>query len=168
MLLEGPWLDPNASLPLRCADRIALQGEGFAHLGRMDSVVKVGGRRVDLSEIESRLRRVPGVTDARVLAQPTPTIRGLDLWAAVEAEGVTAAQLKQALAPHLDPVTRPRRFRIVPRFPRTAAGKLTQRNLMTLFDRPADSPDAAHAETGSCSPSDAAATQAGRRPQHGL
>ena len=68
LCVDAPWLPPGLPRPLRTADRAEAAGQGFRHLGREDAVTKVAGRRVDLGDVESCLRAVPGVLDARVLA----------------------------------------------------------------------------------------------------
>lgn len=138
LLVDSPWLDPNSERPWRTADRVELVGAGFRHLGRSDAVVKVGGRRIDLGELETRLKAQAGVRDARVLAVESEGLRGLALWAVVELrEGaqVEVAALRRALAAHVDPVALPRRFRLVERLPRGETGKVTRAALLALFDR---------------------------------
>ncbi|WP_369216743.1 amino acid adenylation domain-containing protein [Streptomyces flavofungini] len=56
----------------RTGDRVRREHGGLTHLGRLDNQVKVRGYRVELGEIESALRRHPGITDAVVLAVPGP------------------------------------------------------------------------------------------------
>ena len=136
LAVSSPWSarEPNARVVT--ADRVKFGEAGFELLGRADHVVKVGGRRVDLGDIESQLRSVPGVRDARVLARESTSLRGLELCAVVEAPAldVTVDALKKELVKHVDPVAMPRRYRIVRELPRTAAGKVTQRALLGLFD----------------------------------
>jgi acyl-coenzyme A synthetase/AMP-(fatty) acid ligase len=57
---EGAWL---------CTDDAAepVGGEGFRLLGRLDHVVKVGGKRFSTVEVEQALRTMPGVAEAAVL-----------------------------------------------------------------------------------------------------
>jgi 4-coumarate--CoA ligase (photoactive yellow protein activation family) len=133
--VDAPWLPADMPRPMPTQDRVELVPGGFLHLGRVDHVVKVGGRRVDLGDVEARLRALPGVRDARVLARADSGARGTELLAVVEGEGLDARALKRQLAAHLDPVTLPRRFRFVHALPRTAAGKVSQAELLALFDR---------------------------------
>ena len=133
--VDAPWLSPSAPRPVLTADRVALEGPGFRHLGRSDTVVKVGGRRIDLGEIETRLTRIEGVREARVLAIESPRMRGIELVAVVASQlPLTAASLRRELAAHVDPVALPRRFRVVPALPRTATGKLLRADLLALFE----------------------------------
>lgn len=148
---DGAWsalpgveieIDPEARLWVRapwCArqrtqDRVEPAPDGFRHLGRSDAVVKIGGRRIDLGEVEARLKQHPGVRDARVLAVQSKSVRGVELWAVVEAERVDLAGLREDLRAHIDPVALPRRFRVVASLPRSPTGKLVRGELLSLFD----------------------------------
>jgi acyl-coenzyme A synthetase/AMP-(fatty) acid ligase len=132
----SPWSAKEPGARVITPDRAKFVDVGFELLGRADHVVKVGGRRVDLGDIESHLRSVPGVRDAKVLARESTSLRGLELCAVAEAPAldVTVDTLKKELAKHVDPVALPRRYRIVRELPRTPAGKVTQRVLLGLFD----------------------------------
>lgn len=134
--VRSPWASARPEAWVLTADRVELlEAKGaFRHLGRVDAVVKVGGRRVDLGELEARLCAVPGVREARVLATEAPSLRGTELWAVVESDGVEVDALRAALAEHVDPVVMPRRFRVVPRLPRGPSGKVTRAALLSLFE----------------------------------
>lgn len=134
--VRSPWASAEDK-SVRTADRVELREGGFAHLGRTDSVVKVGGKRVDLREVEQRLCAIPGVTDARVLEAGTPSLRGLELWAVVECaepEKLSVQGIKETLSAHLESVVMPRRFRLVSALPRGASGKVTRADLLALFE----------------------------------
>lgn len=132
--VDSPWLAPHGERPVPTADRVALFGTGFRHLGRSDAVVKVAGRRIDLGDVEARLKAQPGVRDARVLAVPSGGVRGLQLYAVVEADDLDPRALRAALATDIDPVAVPRRLRVVHRLPVSEAGKVTRSALLALFD----------------------------------
>ncbi len=134
LCVDSPWLPARLARPMRTEDSIALVPGGFQHLGRLDRVAKVGGRRVDLRELEIKLRRVSGVRDARVIADPGDAARGMTLLAVIEADGVSVEDLRQSLISTVDPVAIPRRFRVVSALPQNAMGKVTQRALLDLFD----------------------------------
>jgi 3-hydroxymyristoyl/3-hydroxydecanoyl-(acyl carrier protein) dehydratase len=139
LVVHSAWAAPQPDQPVRTSYRVELRGPdgAFAHLGRVDSVVKVAGRRVDLRELELRLLAVPGVSDARVIEAGAPSLRGAELWAVVECHPqaqLSPAQLKQHLSRHLDPVVMPRRFRLVPELPRGGSGKVTRAALLALFE----------------------------------
>ncbi len=50
-------------------DRVENSGDNcFTHLGRADGIIKVAGKRVDLREIENKLKQIPGVADVIVIS----------------------------------------------------------------------------------------------------
>jgi acyl-coenzyme A synthetase/AMP-(fatty) acid ligase len=137
LVVRSDWASPTPGQPVRTADRVRLERAGFVHLGRVDHVIKVAGRRVDLRELELRLAALPGVSEARVIEAGGPSLRGAELWAVVECpDGAerTPAELKRALLAHVDPVVVPRRFRVVRALPRAASGKVTRAALLALFE----------------------------------
>jgi acyl-coenzyme A synthetase/AMP-(fatty) acid ligase len=134
LTVASPWLARDGPHPLITQDRVVLEARGFRHLGRADTVVKVGARRVDLLEIEAHLRGVPGVTGAVVLARPAQGALGTEILAVVEtsAAGVTRDDLRRHLSGRLDVL--PWRLRVVPQLPYTETGKLERQTLLGLFD----------------------------------
>lgn len=132
--VDSPWLSPDAARPLCTSDRVELDEGGFRHLGRSDAVVKVGGRRIDLGELETRLKQCEGVRDARVLAVESRGVRGVELLAVLEGTGIDLGALRGELSKHIDPVAVPRRFRVVDALPRSETGKLARSALLALFD----------------------------------
>ena len=104
----------------------ARDGGRFELLGRADGVVKIGGSRVAVAEIERLLREIPGVADAAVVAVDTPPPRRHELWAAVVAPALSVAALRSALLRRLEPIAMPRRFRLVAALPREDNGKLVK------------------------------------------
>ena len=96
-------------------------GKRFALLGRADGIVKVGGKRVDLLEVEQKLRSLDGVTDAHVLAVDSPG-RGADLVALVVSP-LSEETLRDELANLLEAHALPRRFLHTSSIPTTPAGK---------------------------------------------
>lgn len=142
--VKSPWSGSVAGHWVETSDRVRLVTGGFEHAGRADNVVKVGGRRVDLRDLELQLERVPGVQEARVIAVTHQgAARDLALWAVVAGTGLRIESLRSALAERFNPVTWPRRFRFVDRLPRADTGKVTRASLLALFDEPAasDAPD---------------------------
>lgn len=135
LVVRSPWLSRESGGELPTGDRARALGDGgFEHLGRADEVVKLGGRRIALGEVEARLRELEGVRDARVIAREVKGVRGQELLAVVEAEGWTPAELRRTLCQRLDAATVPRRYRIVEALPRTAMGKVSRQALEALFD----------------------------------
>ena len=129
MQVQSPFL----LQPLRTSDQIRLENQGFSHLGRMDDLVKIGGTRVHLADMEARLRGLPGVRDAVVRALATDGLRGQTLAAVVATTTWTSAQLLEKLAESFAPTTLPRRLVVVAELPRDAQGKLSQEQFRTLL-----------------------------------
>jgi acyl-coenzyme A synthetase/AMP-(fatty) acid ligase len=110
LLLDSPFLDACADRPFPCADRIELAADGaFRHLGRVDDVVKVAGKRLALSDLERMLRAIEGVRDAAALAVSTDAARGTEVWAVVAGQGLAQSAIREALLQQLDPVLLPTR-----------------------------------------------------------
>jgi 4-coumarate--CoA ligase (photoactive yellow protein activation family) len=140
MIVRSPFVaaevGPSVEDPPRhrSADRITAHADGtFELLGRTDGIVKIGGTRVSVAEIEQRLRAAPGVGDAAVLSVAVGGARGHELWAVVAPASVDVAALRDALARHVDAVAIPRRFRAVEALPREENGKLARARLTELF-----------------------------------
>jgi acyl-coenzyme A synthetase/AMP-(fatty) acid ligase len=134
LLIDSPFVHPGLPRPWRGADRIEMTSGGrFRHLGRADAILKVGGTRVSLAEIEVRLRALEGVEDAAVIALPQDGPRGHEICAAIVAPGLTAADLRSGLLRWFDPIALPRRLRLVAALPREQNGKLQRASLVSLF-----------------------------------
>lgn len=134
MLLDSPWLAPSDPRPFAGSDRVEVLADGrFLHQGRADGVLKIGGVRVSLAEVEHRLLEIEGVRDAGVLGVPVEGPRGHEIHAAVVAPGLDAEAIRAALRGWLAPVAMPRRLKLVDALPRTESGKLRRKDLAALF-----------------------------------
>jgi acyl-coenzyme A synthetase/AMP-(fatty) acid ligase/3-hydroxymyristoyl/3-hydroxydecanoyl-(acyl carrier protein) dehydratase len=140
LLVDSPFLPPEGQRPWRTADRVELLEDlgvgGFRHLGRIDGVVKVGGKRVALAEIERRLLEIPGVEDAAATVISVEGARGQEIVALVVAPGLSPELLRAELRRWLDPVVVPRRLRLLDALPREANGKLPRKRLLEALERP--------------------------------
>lgn len=96
----------------RSGDLVRADPEGLVFVGRADDQVKLGGRRIELGEVDAALRALPGVTGAaaavrtaggghQVLVGYIVTVPGFD---AGEARELLTASLPAALVPRLAPV----------------------------------------------------------------
>nr|WP_174843995.1 Pls/PosA family non-ribosomal peptide synthetase [Cryobacterium sinapicolor] len=56
----------------RSGDLVRFEPEGLVFVGRADDQVKLGGRRIELGEVEAALRALPGVAGAAAVVQRTP------------------------------------------------------------------------------------------------
>ncbi len=101
-------------------------------LGRTDRAVKVSGRRVDLAEIESALRSVPGVADAFAHMGAGPSA----VLAAAAATALSGAEVRALLRQRIAPWKVPARIVPLASFPVTARGKTDARRLRQLLSAP--------------------------------
>ncbi|HWO19831.1 MAG TPA: AMP-binding protein [Kofleriaceae bacterium] len=112
----------------RTGDRVEAHGGALAFVGRVDRQTKLGGRRVELAEIEAVLRRAPGVRDAAALVRPVVPggrarlVAFVEL-AAGEGEDAAIAAARAFLREAAPPWMVPARMVAGP-LPRTATGKI--------------------------------------------
>jgi acyl-coenzyme A synthetase/AMP-(fatty) acid ligase len=116
------------------ADRAEPCGaDSFTLLGRADDIVKVGGRRVDLSEICDKLKTLSGVRDAVVFAMHARTGRGSDI-AALIAGTADAAAIRAGLVQICEPYAIPRHIKIVDAIPVLPTGKHDREKIEKFFE----------------------------------
>lgn len=116
----GAWLMP---------DRVACDKQGRVTLkGRRGATVKIAGRRVNLAEVENRLRRLEGVRDAWVAVSDA---REPVLGAAVATER-SALELRAALLADTAAWKIPKKIVVVALLPITARGKTDTRALQAM------------------------------------
>ncbi|MEQ8152477.1 MAG: class I adenylate-forming enzyme family protein, partial [Smithellaceae bacterium] len=104
----------------------------FVLLGRADGVIKVAGKRVDLQDVQDKIKTLPMVNDAVVIALPAEKGRE-NIIAAVVAGDLTEAHLKKLLREMLEPYAVPRLVKIVAQITRAATGKVDRRRIEQLF-----------------------------------
>ncbi|NKY30160.1 non-ribosomal peptide synthetase [Nocardia gamkensis] len=112
-----------------------LAGGNLAYLGRADDQVKIRGYRVEIGEVETALRTLPGIAAAAA----TVVRRGdaVTLVGFVVCEPGRAAEpvsLRSALADRLPAYMIPARLVALPRLPVNANGKLDVRELAVLAE----------------------------------
>jgi acyl-coenzyme A synthetase/AMP-(fatty) acid ligase len=118
----------------RTADMAEMQADGrFVLLGRSDGIVKVGGQRVSLPAVEKALAALPGVTDAVVLALPSPSSRGQEI-VALAASTRSADEVLRELREKLPSPSWPRRLRTAPAIPTTPSGKCDRPAILRLLE----------------------------------
>jgi len=137
--VTSPFVSDEFAGDYLTADRVTLQDAGqFQLLGRTDTIIKIAGKRVSLTNIETTINTLPGVAEAAVIAVPAKgLVRDIAIWAAVVASGeqpLSPRQLQSALRHKLEGIEVPRRILVVDRLPRTSSGKLPQSALTRLFD----------------------------------
>jgi acyl-coenzyme A synthetase/AMP-(fatty) acid ligase len=127
LAVSSPFLSPDLTLTpdghFVTGDRAGpAEGGRFHLLGRADGVVKVGGKRVVLDEVKTKIASLDGVLDALVLSLPAPDGRENQIVALVEGNG-EEKNLRRAIGEILEPHAVPRQVRIVSRLPLTPMGK---------------------------------------------
>ncbi|MGV3628197.1 MAG: AMP-binding protein [Betaproteobacteria bacterium] len=104
----------------------------FVLLGRNSDMVKIGGKRAMLPELNAILCALPGVFEA-ALVQPEDGDRLVAL--VVADAGLDAHQIRDALVQRFDPAFLPRPVWLVDRLPRNDNGKLPRQALLDLITR---------------------------------
>ncbi len=110
----------------------ATPGNRFELLGRVDGIVKVGGRRVDLEAVRECLKRQPGITDALAISLSVDMGRENLVVAVVEGHSETV-DLTSLRLDDLETFARPRCIKVVEKIPLTAAGKYDRKRIEALF-----------------------------------
>jgi acyl-coenzyme A synthetase/AMP-(fatty) acid ligase len=136
LLVKSPFISP--ALPLNdkgyylTGDRACLSEEGFELLGRVDSVVKVGGNRVELDAVEQKLRSIKAVKDIFIFQVNAKQGRDNEVAAVVESS-LDAKELKKLFRKILSPVEMPRHILKVDAIPVTPAGKKDRQAALGLL-----------------------------------
>ena len=87
----------------RSGDLVQYEEAGLLFLGRADDQVKVGGRRIELGEIDSALLALPGVTGAAAAVRRTGSGNALLIgYVAADDTFDTAAALADHATKYLD------------------------------------------------------------------
>lgn len=114
-------------------DRVEKDGtSSFKLLGRVDGIVKVGGKRVDLGDVEEKIRSIEGVKACIVIALDARSGKDAEIAAVVEGS-VTDEQLRERLRKLLEPSALPRKIKIVDKVPTMSTGKIDRKKIQKLF-----------------------------------
>lgn len=123
--------DPFAAAPgarmYRTGDMVRRQADGLEFLGRVDRQVKIRGFRVELTEVESVLASLPGVTDAAVVMQREGS--GARRMAAYVTGTASAPDIRRQLMAMLSDYSIPALITVVDALPLTANGKVDRAEL---------------------------------------
>ncbi|WP_445369316.1 AMP-binding protein [Methylomonas sp. BW4-1] len=115
-----------ARVPLQ--DTVQIQADGcFTVLGRDQDMVKIGGKRASLTELNRRLQDIDGVDDGVCFIQDNGRL------AAVVISRLDNQAIRLGLQPYLDEVFLPRKIHFVTKIPRNATGKLAKFELEKLL-----------------------------------
>ncbi|MGV9740121.1 amino acid adenylation domain-containing protein [Nocardia farcinica] len=140
----GVTADRFVADPLRPGARMYRTGDlvrrlphgGFAYLGRADDQVKIRGYRIEIGEIETALRRLPGVRTAAVTV--VRRAGGASLVGFVVGDTASAGEaprLRATLAQRLPAYMVPARIVVLDQLPVNANGKLDGHRLTALGEQ---------------------------------
>lgn len=121
------FVERSGEREYRTGDLVRWGADGrLRFLGRTDRQVKIAGHRVELADVESRIRERDGVLDAVVF------LNADRLYAAVKADVGALAEIRAAVEPELASYERPQRWFTVDEFPLDRNGKVDLRALGSL------------------------------------
>jgi acyl-CoA synthetase (AMP-forming)/AMP-acid ligase II len=138
-LMDSYFDDPEATVAafddgwFRTGDLGALDEEGyFSIVGRKKEILRTGGESVSPSEVESVLRRAPGVEEIAIVGLPDPDWGEVLCAAVVPKAGatVTLRELQAYCEGKLAGFKKPRRIALMEELPRTAATSQVQRTML--------------------------------------
>lgn len=125
--VSSPSVSVAANAPggfYRLGDLVEAADGGFTLKGRADDVVKIGGRRISLDEIQGVVESCPGVDRAAVLARPVRGVNRIVSCVVSRKGGVTPAGIKAHVRARLADHKVPRAVVLLERIPTTPAGKV--------------------------------------------
>ncbi|WP_242910004.1 Pls/PosA family non-ribosomal peptide synthetase [Actinomadura terrae] len=107
----------------RSGDLVVADPAGLVFAGRADDQVKLGGRRIELGEVDAALQALPGVTGAAAAVRATPTGHQLLVGYLVTGEGFDGAAARERLRDAL-PASLVPRLATVGTLPTRTSGKV--------------------------------------------
>ena len=115
----------------RSGDAVSLDAAGnILFHGRIDDQVKVRGFRVELGEIESRIRAEPGINQAAVVLRADDGVDRLVAFLVPERGAeVDRAVLRRALSEQMPPYMVPAHYEVAETLPRLTSGKVDRKAL---------------------------------------
>ncbi|MBE9515490.1 MAG: acyl-CoA synthetase [Proteobacteria bacterium] len=125
--------------PMLLADNVEIANDRqFQLFGRNADLVKVGGKRISIGDLNQKLLSVDGVEDGAYFL-PDAGVDGREprLTAFVVAPDMSREQLMAALREKIDAVFLPRPLYMVQNLPRNDTGKLPRNNLISLHQQQA-------------------------------
>lgn len=136
--LNSPLL--SSDKPFLLDDKLSFtQADQFELLGRIDKIIKIGEKRISITDIENRLRQFDFIYDAAVI--PIQRNNRTYLGAVIETlppiEKLTQQQIsiwRQELKKFIDPIAIPRFWRQVTKIPLNNQSKRCWSQLQELFN----------------------------------
>ncbi|GCB44752.1 non-ribosomal peptide synthetase [Streptomyces sp. NL15-2K] len=96
--------------------------------GRRDHQIKRRGHRIELPEIESVVREIPGVRSCAAVWRPDVSVHG-EIWLFVVTDGVPSDQVRRAVGSVLQASALPDRIELVDALPENGRGKIDREAL---------------------------------------
>lgn len=119
--------------PIPLADLMDIRDpETFSIRGRISDMVKVGGKRAALGDLNHHLNEAPGVVDGVYFAPDGLDENNVRLVAFVVAPSVSSETIMAHLRKWIDPVFMPRPLYRVESLPRSETGKIPRTDLVRL------------------------------------
>jgi acyl-coenzyme A synthetase/AMP-(fatty) acid ligase len=100
----------------------------------VDDIVKIGGKRVDLAAVQSKIKLIPGVRDAVVVSLPTGKGRQNEL-AALVATHLDVLQLRRQIAAVSESYAVPKRIIVIEEIPVTSTGKYDRTGIERILTK---------------------------------
>jgi acyl-coenzyme A synthetase/AMP-(fatty) acid ligase len=127
------YLDsPHLQAPALLHDTFKVEADGrFAVLGRHSDMVKIGGKRASLTELNRRLKDIAGVEDGFFFVQVGAFSE--DRLAAVVVSQLDKQCIWERLQANVDKIFLPRNVYSVATIPRNEAGKLAKAEMEKLL-----------------------------------
>jgi acyl-coenzyme A synthetase/AMP-(fatty) acid ligase len=123
---------PHLQAPVQLQDAFRVEADGrFAVLGRDIDMVKIGGKRASLAELNRRLKDIAGVEDGFCFVQKGGPSEGR--LAAMVVSRLDKQCILEGLQPYVDNVFLPRKIYFVATIPRNEAGKLPKAEMEKLL-----------------------------------
>lgn len=129
VLKPGPWGNERV---LYTGDLFRMDDEGFLYfVGRLDDMIKTGGKKVSSHEVENVLHSIEGIAEAAVIGVPE-SILGQAVKAVVRLKTgamVGTQDILHYCALHLEKCMVPKMVEIVSELPKTDTGKIDKKKL---------------------------------------
>jgi acyl-coenzyme A synthetase/AMP-(fatty) acid ligase len=118
-------------------DIIRLENDGtFTLIGRAEDIIKVGGKRISLQELNFHLKKAPGVIDGVIFQHKNGQDNTRRLVSVLKMESeVSTGEVIRHLRLRVDPVFIPKTFVQVDSLPRDANGKIPREKLVSLLEQ---------------------------------
>lgn len=127
-MVKGEHLPEAVPLP----DKIEMhEGNRFRWVGRHQDMIKIGGKRESLSDLNLHLVAIKGVDDGVIFM---PHSRSRRPAALVVSKHLGKRDVRAALGQHIDAVFLPRPIFLVDKIPRQETGKIARRELMACYE----------------------------------